>query len=160
MMCLARWLINWAKRRVPDFVIGGNLEPYLLRWYFIPRNPIFNIYIHNIRRSDDDRALHDHPWVNCSVILSGSYVEVMPLWQRQSPSLDTTSVCIAHRKPGSVTFRWPSHRHRIKVQKPCWSLFITGPVVREWGFHCPKGWVRWQHFTDSRDSGQIGRGCK
>ena len=26
------------------------------------RNKIFNIYLHQIIRSDDDRALHDHPY--------------------------------------------------------------------------------------------------
>jgi hypothetical protein len=42
---------------------------------------------------------------------------------------------------------------------PCWTVFITGPIVREWGFHCPKGWVHWREFTDARDSGSIGKGC-
>lgn len=26
-------------------------------------------------RSDDDRALHDHPWVNMSILLEGTYTE-------------------------------------------------------------------------------------
>ena len=46
----------------------------------------------------------------------------------------------------------------IPVQ--CWTLFITGPVVRDWGFHCPDaGWVFWKNFVDARDAGSIGRGC-
>lgn len=33
-------------RRKPDFVIGDPANPYLLRWYVIPRNKVFNIYLH------------------------------------------------------------------------------------------------------------------
>ena len=37
---------------------------------------MFNLYLHEFSRSDDDRALHDHPWLfNLSVLLSGTYVE-------------------------------------------------------------------------------------
>jgi hypothetical protein len=46
------------------------------RWWVIPRNKFFNIYLHHFLHSDDDRALHDHPWWNVSILLrSGSYVE-------------------------------------------------------------------------------------
>ena len=42
---------------------------------------------------------------------------------------------------------------------PAWSLFITGPVTREWGFHCPQGWRHWKDFTSYREVGEDGRGC-
>jgi len=32
--------------------------------------------------------------------------------------------------------------------------------VREWGFHCPRGWMHWKQYTDAQDSGAIGRGCE
>jgi hypothetical protein len=57
-----RWFKKIAGSRPPDFVIGGD-SPYMLRWWIIPRNKFFNIYLHRFLRSDDDRALHDHPWV-------------------------------------------------------------------------------------------------
>jgi hypothetical protein len=50
-----------VKRR-PDFIIGGADNPYLLRWWIIPRNRWCNVYLHKILRDDDPRALHDHPW--------------------------------------------------------------------------------------------------
>lgn len=123
-------------KRPPDFVIGPEDDPYLRRWWVIPRNRFFNIYLHNIRRSDDDRALHDHPWWNVSIILRGGYLEIMPHARRW-------------RSRGSIVFRRAKAAHRLALDKvhpqssgrPCWTLFITGPVVREWGFHCPKGWV-------------------
>lgn len=39
------------------------------------------------------------------------------------------------------------------------TLFITGPRIREWGFHCPKGWVHWKKFCAVDQPGQIGSGC-
>jgi hypothetical protein len=61
-------------------------------------------------------------------------------------------------------FRRPTAAHRLVVKHvdgkgECWSLFITGPRVREWGFLCPKGWVHWQTFTAENDSARVGRGC-
>ena len=60
---MADRLIVRVQRRAPDFVIGGSDNPYLLRWFLIPRNPVFNVYLHKFMRSDDDRALHTHPWL-------------------------------------------------------------------------------------------------
>lgn len=58
--------------RKPDFVIGDLSNPYLLRWWVIPRNRFFNVYLHKFLRDDDDRALHDHPWWSMSIILSST----------------------------------------------------------------------------------------
>ena len=52
--------------------------------------------------------------------------------------------------------------HRLElIDGPCWTLFVTGPRYREWGFHCPqRGWVPWKEFTSADNSGEIGRGCE
>lgn len=150
-------LIARATRREPDMIIGGAQDPYLLRWWMIPRNPMFNAYLHLFLRSDDDRALHDHPWANCSILLRGSYVE----HQIRAGGIHTRQ----RRVAGDWTVR-PSGRiaHRIELDAgPCWTLFLTGPLYRRWGFHCPdKGWVYWRDFTAARDGkpGEIGAGCE
>jgi hypothetical protein len=120
----------------------------LRRWWIIPRNRLFNIYLHQILRSDDDRALHDHPWINCSIILKGRYMEVTPANSFM-------------RRRWSVTFRRAVAAHRLVIARgeSCWSLFITGPMIRQWGFHCPQGWRHWKLFVNERDAGQVGRGC-
>jgi len=134
--------------RKPDFVIGDKGDPYLLRWWIIPRNKRFNIYLHKILRSDDDRALHDHPWWNVSIILRGSYIELMPRGEHRI------------RAAGDIVFRKATALHRlISLGEPCWTLFITGPRVREWGFACPQGFVVWHKFVAKDDKGQIGKGC-
>ncbi len=145
-----------AMRRPPDFVIGGHERPYLLRWWVIPRNRWFNVYLHNIRRSDDDRALHSHPWLaNASVLLSGCYVE-------------HTEAGPVFVERGAFKFRWGASFHRLQLIRspatreewPVWTLFITGPKVREWFFACPQGWRHWREFTSPRDGGSVGRGCE
>jgi hypothetical protein len=152
-MSIVDRLISRAIARGPDFIIGGKEDPYLLRWFVIPRNRFFNIYLHNFRRSDDDRALHDHPWANCSILLRGSYTEH-----------SIAAGGVEQRRPlsaGAIRLRLSGRfAHRIELTHgECWTLFITGPRYRQWGFHCPKGWVHWKKFTATDDAGAIGRGC-
>lgn len=55
-------MFNWLKVLLsgkPHFVIGNADNPYMLRWFILPRNRLFNIYLHKFLRDDDDRALHD-----------------------------------------------------------------------------------------------------
>lgn len=148
-------IIKWAYGRQPDVVIGGIDNPYLMRWFLIPRNAFFNIYVHYFLRSDDDRALHDHPWVNCSILLRGSYTE----HQIAQGGINTRTV----RKAGDWCIR-PSGKiaHRIELTHgPCWTLFITGPRYREWGFHCEReGWLHWKRFTAKNNPGEVGKGCQ
>lgn len=142
---LQAWAREVMASREPDFVIGDN---YLRRWWIVPRNDGCNVYLHEINRSDDDRALHDHPWANTSMLLFGSYIEHTP---------DGRFV----RTAGDVVTREAEASHRLEVipGETAISLFITGPKVRDWGFHCPNGWVPWSDFVDDRDKGQVGRGC-
>ena len=141
--------------RAPDFVIGGGEAPYLQRWWVIPRNRFFNVYLHHFMRSDDDRALHDHPWVNASWLIGGTYTE---------HTIDAGGIHRrAIREAGDFVFRRSGKfAHRVELHNgPCWTLFFTGPVYRRWGFHCPeRGWVYYRDFVDERDHGAIGRGCE
>jgi hypothetical protein len=155
---LRRWLrrkliSGIAQRRAPDAVIKGpDGGPYLSRWWVIPRNAVFNVYLHRITQSDDDRALHDHPWVNLSILLCGQYDE------------HTIAAGGIHRRTrrqvGDMKARTPWSAHRLElVDGDCWTLFLTGPRLRQWGFHCPKGWRPHEQFNDPNDPGAIGRGC-
>lgn len=162
MKLLRDWILSWARNRQPDFVIGGAEHPYLRRHWLIPRNRFFNVYVHEFLRSDDDRALHDHPWLfNASWLLEGNY--------REHTINDGGVAVKTERRAGDWKFRWGPAPHRVELPSdpfaethhefPCWTVFITGPVVRVWGFHCPKGWVPWREFVDARDAGSIGKGC-
>lgn len=153
-------LLAWAERlmasRPADFVIGGRSNAYLERWWVITRNPVFNVYLHRFWRSDDDRALHDHPWLNLSLVLAGGYYE-------QTIAAGGVST-LKWRPPGSAVLRAPWAAHRLELPDELRgrtvTLFVTGPKLREWGFHCRiAGWVLWRDFVASDDPGAIGAGC-
>lgn len=139
------WARAIMRSRRPDFVIGAD---YLRRWWVVPRNEFANQYLHEIRKSDDDRALHDHPWPNSSLILAGRYIEHTP---------DGSFLRVA----GDFVQRPAEALHRLEVipGERAVTLFMTGPKIREWGFSCPQGWVHWKDFTDPTDSSRTGRGC-
>jgi len=150
---LAAFAAKVKHAREPDVIIGGVETPYLLRWFIIPRNPVFNIYLHEFRRSDDDRALHDHPWINCSIVVDGEYAEHCI----RAGGINTRT----RRRMGDVVMRGPRAAHRVERIAggvPPTTIFLTGPRVRRWGFHCPGGWVHWKKFT-SPDGREVGAGC-
>ena len=122
--------------RDPDLELyremNGEFEGYLHRWCLIPRNKQRNVYIHRIL-SADENMLHDHPWDFESIILSGGYLE------------QTESGTERHKK-GDRFHRKAADLHRIvSVQPDTWTLVITGPVVRNWGFMIDGAWC---HYDD------------
>lgn len=151
--------MNWFWRKA-DFAIGGWEDPYLLRWYVLPRNRWINLYLHKFCRDDDDRALHDHPWWFVSVMIRGMYTEIIA----QDPEANSGRGFV--RSAPSIAFRRAEHRHRVVLERddageivPCWTLVITGPRVRDWGFWCPQGFVHWKDFTTGDQGEKVGRGC-
>jgi len=167
-----------AISRPPDLVIGPRDNPYLHRWHVLPKNDIFNIYLHFFFRPDDDRALHDHPWLNMSILVGGGYVEHVPdqaaIKRNRERDLrkilgggyqphETVGVIGIERKQGYIYVRGARAKHRIELvpgaPKPT-TFFITGPKVREWGFWCPQGFVHWRKFTAELPGQSIvGPGC-
>ena len=135
-----RWLPRLLSGK-PHQTINNLDTPYLRRWYLIPPNRRLNIYFQfHFQRSDDDRALHDHPWAFVSLPLAGAYLEI-------------TESGLMLRTPGSVAVRRAQHRHRIRLltnpdgtERGCWTLLITGPHRRQWGFWCGRRFVPWQQF--------------
>lgn len=143
-------LQEWGRgqmARPPDFIIGDN---QLRRWWIVPRNRQCNVYLHETLHSDEDRALHDHPWDNGSFLIEGSYIEVTP---------DGEFL----RSAGDIVTRAATDAHRLVIPEGgrAVSIFTTGPIIRDWGFHCPQGWRHWKEFVANPGSTQstVGRGC-
>ena len=135
------------RRRQPDFTVSGANGAYLRRWFLVPRNRFLNVYLHEFLDSDDDRALHDHPWASLSWLLFGLLTEVTT--QGRTGLL-----------PGAWVYRKATHAHRLVLYGDrAVTLFITGPRVRDWGFHCPKGWGHWRDFVKPESTGEVGVGC-
>lgn len=82
---------------------------------------LFSIRLHHWRHSDDLRHPHDHAWDFITFILFGFYEDVTPNGNE-----------ILHT--GNIKFRKAEHQHSVKVTKDCWTLMITGPERRRWGF--------------------------
>lgn len=170
---------EWLRRLLsgrPHQVIGGPDRPYMLRWYVIPRNPLINVYVHKFCRSDDDRALHDHPWWFVSLILKGGYTEVTEAGRTPRSGLWGGRYWRWDRQ---IAFRPATFRHRVELwpvvehgdpflarrdrrELPCWTLIVTGRRLRTWGFWCRQpAWpgaserhyvdrfVPWQEFGDA-----------
>ena len=96
------------KRTIPD---RENKSVYLGRYYLFwgdengdrhrPNWLPINIMLHHLCRSDENE-LHDHPWWNCSLILTGGYWETTPkgkFW----------------RSPGTILFRRAIAQHRLEI---------------------------------------------
>lgn len=141
----------------PHVTIGVN---YLERWHIIPKNRFFNVYLHKFSGSDDDRAMHDHPWYSFSIKLKGQMIEHRrTVLQDNGDITQNIKYGIPTRVPvRRLMFRPAGYAHRLELVSPvAYTLFITGPRIREWGFHCPE---RWKHWTlmSTPDGKPIG-GC-
>jgi len=120
-------------RLAPEQRIGPFRNPYNDRWFVMPKNRWFGVYLHHFQRSDDDRALHDHPWAfNISWLLDGDYDEIT-FWRGDVPAFepapngwhpesDKPYAGFAHvnpmghpklRKEGALVFRWGASPHRV-----------------------------------------------
>lgn len=131
-----------GSERAPDLDIQPDGTPYLYRWWVTPRQKAANVYMHVQVASDPERPLHDHPWDNQSVILSGGYHELLltkPPW-----GLTRTRECYE----GQTYHRLAEEAHRLILPEGVpytLTLFTTGPVRRDWGFWLPdyRGYPIW-----------------
>lgn len=149
--------------RGPDLTIGPRDAPQTLRWHIF-RWRGWQLALHKWLRSDDDRALHDHSGHNLSIILNKGYWELV----RTQTSKGAVYDLWRYRRPFVPYFRRADAAHRIALAPataPVWSLWLRWPPIREWGFHCPKGWRHWKDYCDTRDystpgsSSTVGPGC-
>jgi hypothetical protein len=149
---------NDRKRIIMD---RESKEPYLVRYYLFLKDRQkfpFNIFLHQFLRSDPD-DLHDHPWPFFSIILKGGYWEWIPkttmIMSKEhgligEPEEMTEVVCgetKVWRGPGTFRFGSAKDYHRIEIEPnvDCWTVFIPGPQIREWGFLTHKNWD-WRTF--------------
>lgn len=141
--------------RDPDVTIYREAgRVYLRRWWILPRNKYLNVYLHEFNDSDDDRALHNHPWNWVSIILKGYY------WEHLENG-------VFFRLQGSARRGSAGSFHRVELvngpdgPRKVWTLFITTKRIQDWGFMCPGGrFVPWKQFVKKIPGGnEIGKGC-
>lgn len=147
---VADWLIlrSW---RTPysDITSADGTEVYMKRWWLF--NPYYDndprlrsfkwlplsIRVHHIKRADQDRHLHDHPWNARTVILLGEYTEVREDGQTY------------RRVKGDTATLHHNEYHRIVHVDPQWgamTLFITYRYRGTWGFKVDGRKVPWREY--------------
>lgn len=101
---------------------------YMRRWML--KTPWGMLRLHHILRSDDRSHFHDHPFGFVSLILAGGYIEFRP---NQDPQI---------YRPGSVVVRRAEDLHNLELrERSAWTLLLTTPFYREWGFATEHGWI-------------------
>lgn len=126
-------------------------QPYLERYYLLfsdRGNFPFNVFLHKFLKSDPDDH-HDHPWAYSTLILRGGYWEWTPTFDAQGRKTGEVS-----KWYGAGSFRRaPANSyHRIELDPAitCWTLFMPGRKVREWGFFSRGNWVQWEQYLTNR----------
>lgn len=168
---LANRLIDRSKR-TPYF----HLEGYMERFWLVPypdrklsdgcgpvvfnERPIARLLqrfgiaarIHHILRSDNDRAVHDHPWHYLTIILRGGYFE-------ETRRYDESGLYVGTQRkwygPGSILFRSAKSQHRLVIPdgRTCWTLFITGNKQQHWGFYpIAETKIYWRDYLNSEQA--------
>lgn len=143
---------------------------YMTRWRLVDVAWLGGIRVHRIVRSDVDREPHDHPFTFLSLILKGGYFEAS--YVRDGVTVDGDPVFRESERwfpPGSLIFRRAEALHRLTlpkqlpkwtnigcddmpplVEREAWTLVITGPRRRVWGFQTDEGWISWRAFLEKK----------
>ena len=140
------------------YEIGREGRAYLTRWVIWGSRFSGNgskVYLHYFWQSDEEAALHDHPWPFWSLVLWGGYFEVTRVLHPEH-----VGVFIDQRKyakdrngfwmhwnwygPLSLLKRDAKWQHRValsyKIRHPI-TLVWCGPKERSWGWWCKQGFV-------------------
>lgn len=120
--------------------------PYVHVWRLT--TPWGSLRLHKWVDSDDQRAHHDHPWPFYTLVLKGRYYDVThheaTEWERKMNEGRKSVLKTELMKPGTLRYRPALHTHTVLLASPsCWTLVLTGPRVRPFGFRLPTG--DWLH---------------
>lgn len=120
------------------------------RRYRLLQTPWFAIYVHQIRRSDEDLDPHDHPWNFSSIILEGSYEEAS--WY--PPNFDVVHYRTFYS--GDVIEHKAEDAHRIRLKSTeVWTLVFTSGREREWGYQTKAGWIGHKEYRQLKTEGKL-----
>lgn len=145
----------------------SGVSEYLSRWYILgkpiqgqeafdedgnPRPevqmPRLGLYVHRFHRSDQDLALHNHPWKwALAIVLAGGYSEERRVtewqpgpWEDRPASgggCEFKTQYVVRRAVLPLSLNWITHDtfHRVDLyEQDAWSVFIAGPRVSNWSF--------------------------
>lgn len=124
--------IGWAE-------IGEKFTRYAIfrcRW--------FNIYLHQLYAPKWHPDCHDHPWGFVALLLWRGYLErvhvptpidIFPVLRTSDGVRANHLTADRRRRVGSILWRPAEFSHNvITPYGESWSIIITGPKSRDWGF--------------------------
>lgn len=135
----------------------GCLMVLYLRRFFLDRKDMWaggeRPFLHNIRKSDDDRDPHDHPWDFVTMLLSSGYHEEVWTPSSKGPGSPIGMMRWTHWRPWFSTLRNPAtHVHKVQLpeNKTVWSFVRVTGRKRKWGFWKAQddGSYRWMYYRD------------
>ena len=141
--------------RTPDEIVGHWSRPQTWRWVLF-RRPWLQAVLNRHLRSDAP-ILHDHEWWNVTIVLRGRAREWLtnPGWDEGAKPFGRAILPVFRLlRPGRVIFRRATDCHWLEVPhgEELWTLFITGPKCREFGYRRHDGsWSRWDQSPDIHD---------
>lgn len=150
-------IADWCKKKGKSKMITKlNGDYYLERFYVLfplswEKYTPFNIYLHKFYSSDEG-DLHDHPWNNISLVLSGRY------WEETESDNSLFTAQYHLRVPGDIVFRKATDKHKISIvnhSAPVWTLFLMGRRFREWGFYPNGKWMDWRTYLRKAQEEEI-----
>lgn len=154
------YLYRWHLLRVP-FVVA--LRTYARR-FFPPLGPYAHavvraselltrvrsrtpaVFLHRTFRADPGRDVHNHPWPWAGTfVLWGGYVQLIK--ERLPTGYYSERFVRVDRWTWHRDGFYPNQYHRIVSVKPnTWTLFVTGPRLRDWGFLVRGAHIRWRPY--------------
>lgn len=113
--------------------------PYVHVWRLT--TPWGSLRLHKWVDNDDVRAAHDHPWPFWTLVLWGGYIDLYHTGEKHDGKLTFRGDRL---RAGSLRYRPAKHEHTVLLtHRPTWTLVLTGPRVRRFGFRLPNG--DWLH---------------
>lgn len=136
------WTIDFGAWRFgyQDQVIGRAECPYLHR-----RNiylGLWSLRYHIFHNSDEDRALHNHPWAFWTFPI----VPYDEIYSDENGTERRRKV-----KPWRLHLRRHGFKHRVikNDDKPARTFIFTCRKKSSWGFFGPNGFVNWRVWGDT-----------
>jgi hypothetical protein len=137
-------------------IVSKEGKIHFRRWRILA-TPWFNIYIHNILRSDEEAHPHDHPWNFLSFVLKGGYSEEWlhfyedKAYQKGAPLLKSV------RRPGTFVYHDAKDFHKLTLLKgSAWTLVFTfGKRRPSWGFQTEQGWLEHKAYRELKYEGKL-----
>lgn len=117
----------------------------MVRWEIVNFGPrIGKLMVHHFPPGVSDLHPHDHPSAFWTLVLKGSYDDLVP----DDPWNGERLVVGDHMKAGMFRRRPARHMHITRIgPEGAWTLCWMGPKERPWGFLTNRAWYPWQEYV-------------